>query len=62
MNVDGYEKIPETDAMYNSRLMKAKLAQTGLYCTLEWVEAFMDWCQEEPGLDTRNLLYKMQEE
>ena len=44
MNVDGYEKISETDAMYNSRLMKAKLAQTRLYCTLEWVEAFMDWC------------------
>jgi len=31
MNVDGYEKISETDAMNNYRLMKAKLDQPGLY-------------------------------
>ena len=49
--------------MDNSRLMKAKLSQTGLHCTLEWVEAFMDWCQEEqPDLDAKGLLFKMQEQ
>ena len=49
--------------MDNPRLMKAKLSQTGLHCTLEWVEAFMDWCREEqPGLDMTGLLFKMQEQ
>ena len=49
--------------MDNPRLMKAKLSQTGLHCTLEWVEAFMDWCQEEqPNLDAKGLLFKMQEQ
>jgi len=49
--------------MDNPRLMKAKLSQTGLHCTLEWVEAFMDWCREEqPGLDVTGLLFKMQEQ
>lgn len=49
--------------MDNPRLMKAKLSQTGLHCTLEWVEAFMEWCQEEqPDLDARGLLFKMQEQ
>ena len=49
--------------MDNPRLMKAKLSQTGLHCTLEWVEAFMDWCQEEqPDLDAKGLLFKIQEQ
>ena len=33
----------------NPRMMKAKMAQHGLYCTLEWVTAGLDWLQGEIG-------------
>ena len=50
-------------AMDNPRLMKAKLSQTGIHCTLEWVEACLGFLQQDcPNLDVQGGIFKLQEQ
>ena len=45
--------------MENPRLMKAKLAQSGLHCSLEWVTECMAWlASEQPGLGQAQVRYR----
>ena len=45
--------------MENPRLMKAKLAQSGLHCSLEWVTECMAWlASEQPGLSQAQVRYR----
>jgi len=47
----------------NPRLMKAKLSQSGIHCTLDWVTACMDWLQEEhQNLSQAQILLKLKEQ
>ena len=49
--------------MENPRLVKAKLSQSGIHCTLEWVTAGLGWlAQEEPGLRLDQSLVRLQEQ
>ena len=43
--------------------MKAKLAQRGLYCSLEWVTACLEFLhQENPGDSQVQLLFRLEEQ
>jgi len=45
------------------QLMKAKLSQTGLHLSLDWVAACLEWLHsDQPGLSTPRLLLAMQEQ
>ena len=47
----------------NPRLMKAKLSQSGIHCTLDWVTACLDWLAgEQPGLSSSQVVLKLQEQ
>lgn len=47
----------------NPRLMKAKLSQSGIHCTLDWVTACLDWLAgEQPGLTSSQVVLKLQEQ
>ena len=47
----------------NPRLMKAKMSQSGIHVSLEWVTACMEWLAgEQPGLDSGQLLLKLKEQ
>ena len=47
----------------NPRLMKAKLSQTGIHCSLDWVTACLDWlASEQPGLTNSQVVLKLQEQ
>jgi len=49
--------------MPDPRQMKAKLSQSGIHCSLDWVTACMDWLTEEqPGLPNTQVLLKLQEQ
>jgi len=49
--------------MDNPQRMKAKLSQTGIHCTLDWVSACLEWLQsEEPGLNEVMCLKKLSEQ
>ena len=49
--------------MSNPRLVKAKLSQGGIHCTLEWVTAGMEWLAEEgPGLRPEQIVVRLQEQ
>jgi len=47
----------------NPRLMKAKMSQSGIHVSLEWVTACLEWLAgEQPGLDSGQLLLKLKEQ
>ena len=47
----------------NPRLMKAKMSQSGIHVSLEWVTACMDWLAgEHPGLSSSQMVLKLQEQ
>eukprot|EP00092_Neocalanus_flemingeri_P015996 GFUD01017314.1.p1 GENE.GFUD01017314.1~~GFUD01017314.1.p1 ORF type:complete len:578 (-),score=233.17 GFUD01017314.1:12-1745(-) len=47
----------------NPQLMKAKLSQSGIHCSLDWVTACLDWLTgEQPGLTSAQVLLKLQEQ
>jgi len=47
----------------NPRLMKAKLSQSGIHCSLDWVTACLDWLNgEQPGLTSAQVVLKLQEQ
>jgi len=47
----------------NPRQMKARLSQSGIHCSLDWVTACIDWLAgEQPGLSTSEVLLKLQEQ
>eukprot|EP00092_Neocalanus_flemingeri_P039657 GFUD01043189.1.p1 GENE.GFUD01043189.1~~GFUD01043189.1.p1 ORF type:complete len:576 (-),score=226.10 GFUD01043189.1:202-1929(-) len=47
----------------NPRLMKAKLSQSGIHCSIDWVTACLDWLTgEQPGLTSAQVLLKLQEQ
>ena len=49
--------------MSNPRLVKAKLSQGGIHCTLDWVTAGMSWlAEEEPGLRLEQIVVRLQEQ
>ena len=49
--------------MSNPRLVKAKLSQSGIHCTLEWVTAGMEWLADvEPGLRLEQIVVRLQEQ
>jgi len=49
--------------MHNPQLMKAKLSQTGIHCSLDWVSACLEWLHsEEPGIDQNLCLKKLSEQ
>ena len=49
--------------MSNPRLVKAKLSQSGIHCTLEWVTAGMEWlADEERGLRLEQIVVRLQEQ
>ena len=49
--------------MDNPRLMKAKLSQSGVHCTLDWVTACLEWlAAEHPGINQGQALLKLQEQ
>ena len=49
--------------MNNPRLFKAKLSQSGVHCSLDWVTACLDWLAgDQPGLTTEQTLLKLQDQ
>ena len=49
--------------MSNPRLVKAKLSQAGIHCTLEWVAAGMSWlAEDEPSLRLEQIVVRLQEQ
>ena len=49
--------------MSNPRLVKAKLSQGGIHCTLEWVTAGMAWlAEEEPSIRLEQIVVRLQEQ
>ena len=44
-------------------MVKAKLSQTGLHCSLDWVTAGLSWlAEEEPGLRLDQVVVRLQEQ
>jgi len=47
----------------NPRQLKARLSQSGIHCSLDWVTACMDWLAgDQPGLTAAQVLLKLQEQ
>ena len=47
----------------NPRLLKAKLSQSGIHCSLDWVTACMEWLtSEEPNMSQAQMVLKLQEQ
>jgi len=47
----------------NPRQLKAKLSQSGIHCSLDWVTACMEWLAgDQPGLTAAQVLLKLQEQ
>ena len=47
----------------NPRLYKAKLSQSGVHCTLDWVTGCLQWLREEqPGLSQAQTVVRLQEQ
>ena len=53
----------EIDMADNPRHLKARLSQSGIHCSLDWVTACMDWLSgDQPGLTAAQVLLKLQEQ
>ena len=49
--------------METARLVKAKLSQSGIHCSLDWVTAGMSWlAEEEPRLRQDQVVARLQEQ
>ena len=49
--------------MENPRLLKAKLSQRGVHCSLDWVTACLEWLEgDQPGLSQAEAVLRLQEQ